>query len=65
MNEILKSLLVGLIIGLAAYAIIKASRDNPKVIKIMTIIGLSIGIVMSLILLFFLFFFLFNMRYKL
>ncbi len=65
MNEILKPILVGLIIGIGAYVIIKASNDNHKVIKIITIIGLSISIILSVILLVFLFFFLFNMQHKL
>ena len=46
--------LFGLVLAIVVYAIIKASHNNPKVIKIMAIIALSIGIILAVILLFFL-----------
>ena len=55
MNEIFKPLLVGLIVGLGAYAIIKASNDNPKVKRIIIIIAVSISTILAVIMIFFLF----------
>lgn len=60
MNVIFKPLLFGLIIGISVYAIIKASKDNPTVIKKISIIVLSISIILSVIMLFFLLFSVFN-----
>lgn len=55
MNGIFKSLLVGLIVGIGTYAIIKASKDNPKVKRIIIIIVLSITTILAVIMIFFLF----------
>lgn len=60
MNGIYKPLLVGLIVGLGTYAIIKASNDNPKVKRIIIIIALSIATILTVIMIFFLFNFWFN-----
>jgi ABC-type dipeptide/oligopeptide/nickel transport system permease component len=48
-------LLVGLTAGLGAYVIIKASNDRQKVMRILTIISLSISSIILVILLIFLF----------
>ncbi|BCJ97742.1 hypothetical protein [Anaerocolumna chitinilytica] len=42
---ILWPLLIGLIIGITVYGIINASNNNPKVIKVLTLIGLIIAII--------------------
>ncbi|MHB8129227.1 MAG: hypothetical protein ACYDEX_09535 [Mobilitalea sp.] len=46
--------LVGLAVGIVVYAIIKASHNNSKVIKTLTIIGICFAIILAVILLFFL-----------
>lgn len=52
--ETLKPIFVGFLVGIGTYAIIKASKDNPKVIRIIVIIGLIIAIALVIILTFFL-----------
>ncbi len=49
---ILWPLLIGLIIGITVYGIINASNNNPKVIKVLTLIGLIIAIILGLFMLF-------------
>lgn len=46
--------LVGLFIGIGVYIIIKASHNNPKVIKIIAYINLFFSSILALILLVFL-----------
>lgn len=55
MNGIFKSLLVGLIVGIGTYAIIKASNDKPKVKRIIILIVLSIATILAVAMIFFLF----------
>lgn len=47
-------LLIGFLVGIGAYKINNASNDNPKVKRIMLIIGLVIAIVIAVTILFFL-----------
>ena len=54
MNVLEEPLMVGLAVGIGVYAIIKASHNNSKVIKTLTIIGICITIIVTVILLFFL-----------
>ena len=52
--KLMEPFLLGLVLTIVAYGIIKASHNNPKVIKILTIIAMSITFIVAVILLAFL-----------
>lgn len=45
-------LLIGLIIGIIVYAVIKASNNNAKVIKVLTFVGLGVAVLLAVFILF-------------
>ncbi len=45
-------LLIGLIMGITVYSVIKASNNNAKVIKVLTFIGLGAAVLLAVFILF-------------
>lgn len=45
-------LLIGLIIGIIVYSVIKASNNNGKVIKVLTFVGLGVAVLLAVFILF-------------